>query len=306
VGYYAYIPTQFCVQSCPTPYYGDPSTRTCVDVCPINQLLYADNVSRTCVKKCPSSSYASQWAIACLSSCPVASPPYVQTYAADYDNTCTEQCAYPYFSYAPTYQCLSQCPDPYYNKVDSHICQLCPSSCTTCTSATKCKGCVLGYFLQSGQCLTSCTLIYYANPTTRTCVTSLGCAPYFGINSTHSCASSCPNGQFANIQAYRCYACPSTCTSCLSLNNCLTCITPSVSYLNFCYGYCNTTLTTNNTGMYFSSDNLTCTTSCPAGTYPHVVYCKSCASQCSTCLGNASNCTNCTSGKYLYNNSCVN
>ena len=142
---------------------------------------------------------------------------------------------------------------------------------------------MLGYFLQSGQCITACTLIYYANPTNRQCVTSPYCAPSFGVNATHTCDSTCPSGQYANINVYRCDACPSTCLTCTSLTNCPTCVTSSVSYSNYCYGYCNVTVNVNNTGMYYNTDNTTCTTICPDGTYPHVVYCKICSSECLTC-----------------------
>lgn len=304
IGYFAYIPTQFCVSICPQPYYGDPSTRTCVAVCPINQLLYADNSTRTCVRVCPSGSYAYQWSIACLPSCPTAVAPYVQTYAADYDNTCTEQCAFPYFSYDPTFRCVSQCPDPYYNKIDTHTCERCPLSCTTCNSASNCFGCVLGYYLQSGVCVTACTLIYYANPTTRKCVVSTECAPNFGVNSTHKCESVCPNGQYPNPKTYRCDLCPSTCVSCASSTTCPTCITASVKHNNFCYGYCNFT-NPNGVGMFYNPDNKTCTATCPAGSYSSVVYCKLCDAKCSTCVDSASKCTNCTNGKYIFNFTCV-
>ncbi len=304
-GYYAYTPTQFCLDRCPSPYYGDPSTRTCVDSCPINQLLYADNSSNTCVKRCPPGSYAYQWSVSCLASCPLASPPYVQTYAADYDNTCTEQCDYPYFSYLPTFKCVSSCPDPYYNKVDSHICQLCPTSCTSCSSATNCKGCVLGFYLQNGICVTTCSLIYYANPDTRKCVVSNYCKPYFGVNETNKCSSSCPTGQYPNTAVYRCDLCPSTCLTCLTPTNCPSCVSNSVAYNNYCYGYCNTTLANYTTEILFSPSNLTCTELCPNGSYSHIVFCLTCSPQCLTCTGTASNCTNCTNGRYIFNNTCV-
>jgi len=241
-------------------------------------------MSRTCVSVCPTGSYAYQWAVACLPACPVAQPNYVQTYAADYDNTCTEQCNYPFFSYSfnNTFKCLSQCPDPYYNDINLHMCQTCPSSCTSCTSNTSCKSCAYNFYLQQAQCIPICTLIYYANTTSRTCVTSAGCSPYFGVNDTHLCQSNCPNGQWPNVNVHRCDACPSTCITCTTLTNCLNCITYSVKYNNFCYGYCNITVVnaTNSSanGMWFNSDNKTCTTLCPNGTYSSVVFCKLCSS----------------------------
>lgn len=145
-------------------------------------------------------------------------------------------------------------------------------------------------------------MIYYANPATRTCVISAECNPYFGVNSTHVCSSSCGVGQFANYNAYRCDACPEACVTCNSLTNCLSCITDSVSFNNFCYGYCNRI---NTTQMYFSKDNITCTAVCPNGTYASVVYCKLCDPSCANCISSATNCTTCASGLYVLNNVCL-
>lgn len=130
------------------------------------------------------------------------------------------------------------------------------------------------------------------------------CAPLFGVNSTQKCESSCPTGQYGNRAVYRCDACPSTCVTCTSLTNCISCITASVSFNNYCYGYCNSTIA-NSTGIYYTADNKTCTTTCPNGTYATIVYCKLCASQCLTCTGTATNCTNCTNGLYILNNVCL-
>jgi len=161
---------------------------------------------------------------------------------------------------------------------------------------------VIGYYLQNGACVSNCSLIYYANTFTRTCVISTFCMPNYGINSTHTCSSSCPLSQFANPSVYRCDACPSTCISCTSWTNCLSCITNSVSYNNYCYGYCNPA---NITEMYFNKDNITCTATCPIGTYASVVYCKLCDAVCSSCFKISTNCTGCSNGLYLLNGACM-
>ena len=79
---------------------------------------------------------------------------------------------------------------------------------------------------------------------------------------------------------------------------------------NFCYGYCNITvnINANNSvadGMWFNSDNKTCTKTCPNGTYYSVVFCKLCSEECSSCVNTPTNCTNCTNGKYIIKNTCV-
>lgn len=54
--------TNFCDAACPwgpTLYhFRDPSTQTCVQKCPINPSLYADNTTFTCVQTCPPNYYA--------------------------------------------------------------------------------------------------------------------------------------------------------------------------------------------------------------------------------------------------------
>lgn len=194
LGFYADIVTQFCFTKCLSPYYGDPSTRTCVLECPINQLLYADNTTQTCVKNCPSGSYAYQWAVTCLPSCPIAVPPYVQTYAADYDNTCVVQCAYPFYAYDATKKCVTSCSNPYFNNLEKHNCDLCPTVCSSCTGLNACTSCKPSFFLQNGVCVAKCTLIYYANPNNGRCVVSKECAPNFGQNSTYQCLPNCNAG----------------------------------------------------------------------------------------------------------------
>jgi hypothetical protein len=178
----------------------------------------------------------------------------------------------------------------------------CPITCSSCTGSTSCTSCSYGYYLQNGVCVSTCTLTYYANPSTGMCVTSSSCKPYYGENSTYLCKISCSIGSFANSKVYRCDACPTTCISCTSLTNCLTCVTSSVSYNNYCYGYCNSTITNI---TYFNADNTTCTAICPNGTYTSVVYCKLCDSSCTTCSVSAKNCTLCSNGLYLYNGGCL-
>jgi len=156
--------------------------------------------------------------------------------------------------------------------------------------------------LQFGSCVRSCQSLYFANPFTKTCVISNLCRPYFGINSTGVCSPSCLVGQFANSVVYRCDACPRTCLTCTSLTICQSCSALSIFANNFCHGFCNTT---NTTLMYFSSDNKTCTSSCPSGTYASIVYCRTCSPVCGNCFNTPTNCTSCPNGFYLSGNTCV-
>jgi proprotein convertase subtilisin/kexin type 5 len=204
------------VETCPEPYYGDPSTRTCVLECPLIQLLFADNSTRECVKKCPPMSYADKKSKFCVKQCPLAVGQEKQTYAADYSNVCVEECSLPTFSYEPALRCFTKCPDPYYSNVTDHKCYLCPGICTSCTSPTACTSCISNYYLQNGECVLKCSGLYYANLTSMKCVVSAECKPYFGVNQTNMCTEFCPSGQWKNTNLYRCDACPSTCETCTS------------------------------------------------------------------------------------------
>lgn len=301
-GFYGHPLTQFCLLSCPAPYYADPSTRGCVTTCPLNQLLYADNITRTCVTNCPSGTYSYQWSINCLTSCPIAVPPYVQTYAADYIGACVVECAYPYYADTTTLRCVSSCPSAFYNDLNTHRCLSCPLTCNTCVSSTMCTSCITNYYLQFGSCVSSCQSLYYANTVTQTCGVSNLCSPSFGMNSTGMCAPSCMPGQYGNLNVYRCDACPSTCLLCTSLSLCQACVALSVFANNYCYGFCNTT---NSSLKYFSPDNSTCTDVCPNATYASIVFCLACSPTCGNCSQTATNCTSCPSGSYLYGNICV-
>jgi proprotein convertase subtilisin/kexin type 5 len=100
----------------------------------------------------------------------------------------------PTFAYIPTLKCYNKCPDSYFNNVTDHKCYVCPAVCTTCNSPTSCNSCISNYYLQNGQCVIQCSGVYYANTTSMKCVVSTLCKPYYGVNSTNKCSSSCPIG----------------------------------------------------------------------------------------------------------------
>lgn len=300
IGYFAYTQAAFCVETCPEPFYGDPSTRTCVLECPLIQLLYAENSTRQCVKRCPPMSYADKKSKFCVRECPLAVNQERQTYAADYNNVCVEECSLPTFSYEPSLRCFTKCPDPYYSNVTDHKCYKCPVICTSCTSPTACTNCIPGFYLQNGECVLQCTGLYYANITSMKCVISTDCKPYFGVNATNMCSVTCPYNQWKNSNLYRCDACPSTCQTCTSLTTCSMCKASAVFSENFCYGFCS-----NTTAQFYSRDNKTCLSKCDNGTYLSVLFCKLCDSSCTTCQGSATNCTLCSGGMYLQDQECV-
>ena len=56
-----------------------------------------------------------------------------------------------------------------------------------------------------------------------TCVGSYTCKPLFGVNQTHTCEITCPDGSYKNTRLYRCDACQETCLTCTSWNVCQNC-----------------------------------------------------------------------------------
>lgn len=87
--------------------------------------------------------------------------------------------------------------------------------------------------------MATCSSGYYANQTGMKCVSAALCKPYYGVNSTRTCTSTCPVGSYRNNAMYRCDACQLTCLTCSSWTFCLTCDTNiSAMYQNYCFRFC--------------------------------------------------------------------
>jgi proprotein convertase subtilisin/kexin type 5 len=198
------------------------------------------------------------------------------------------------FAFIPNLKCYNTCPNGYYGNQTDSVCYKCNLTCTSCTWSTICLSCVSAYYLQDAVCVNNCSTIpmRYANSTSMNCVYSIGCAPYYGLNSTGTCISSCPTGFFANNTIYLCQLCPITCTTCTNMTYCSSCITQSLFANNFCNPYCSST------NIYYQV-NGSCTSQCPNGTYLNVLNCTICNSTCINCWGSATNCTKCNNGLYL-------
>ena len=164
-GYYR-DSTGSCVQTCPTGYYGNETTRTCEFIsCPSNCLV-CDGVCIICYS--PYLLENGQCTTTCSSSNPIA-----------FDG-----------------KCLSSCPQGYQTLVQpsNHTCILCDESCFTCSGPAKdnCLTCNSGSFIQNSTCL-SC------NSSCETCFldanycTSCPNGTYL-LGST--CVSECPGTAF--------------------------------------------------------------------------------------------------------------
>ncbi len=122
---------------------------------------------------------------------------------------------------------------------------VCPTGCATCSSLSLCLTCS-------------------SSPT-----------PYF-LRADNFCYLSCLPGFYAENTNSTCVGCPTGCTTCSSLTNCLTCAFSPTSYFlrldNLCYTSCLG-------GYYAETNNNTCV-SCPTGcaTCSSLSLCLTCAS----------------------------
>ena len=196
---------------------------------------------------------------------------------------------------------LIACSNNYYTD-SSNNCQACHNLCGNCNGPTalNCTSCQSGYLFGT-QCLDTCFVSYYPDPTTNSCLNCASvCATCEGplisqcltCNASepfllaNNCYQTCPSGYYAD-SSNECQACTIPCATCsgASNNNCLSCLT----------------------GFLFQSS---CIASCPVSYYLSVSECLPCSTSCRTCNGNNSNnCLSCNSLpaiKYLQNGGCFN
>lgn len=154
-----------CLAICPNGYYGNPSSLSCVipTGCPNN--TYADNVTVTCVSVC-SGSFADPTTQTCVYKCPIVN---TTVYYADPNSR----------------MCATTCSNSTYINLIKNI------ENQTCVSV-----CMPGLFMDpfSSSCLASCTNNYYADNSTRLCVSVCPVNPdLYGENNTYTCVQSCLN-----------------------------------------------------------------------------------------------------------------
>ena len=99
-----------------------------------------------------------------------------------------------------------------------NLCYPCPLSCTACTSDTNCVGCLNGFTLQSGACISvGCSSLCAQCDNSNNCL--LCQSPYYLYNA--SCVSQCPYHYY--LLNNTCLKCADNCTSCLSQTQCSAC-----------------------------------------------------------------------------------
>ncbi|CAG9320600.1 unnamed protein product [Blepharisma stoltei] len=159
---------------------------------------------------------------------------------------------------------------------DQDTCAACISPCSSCNSATACKGCIDGYYLDSTTCkactnqcdncssaqiCSSCVINADLDSSTKKCICKSGYAPDNGA----------------------CSLCPASCVTCDSLTNCLTCKNNAAKGSN---GICSC-----NSGFSLNTNN-DCVATCND-------LCTSCS------ISNGQNCTACITNAELTGSTCA-
>ncbi|KAL4464822.1 hypothetical protein ABPG74_011383 [Tetrahymena malaccensis] len=275
-----------CQTTCfATNYYQDTSTQSCLKcadscltcngqldsnclTCPPNYYLDGQSFGY-CVQTCSSSYYKDDLTMKCLK-CNTNCLECTQ----NQPNFCS-QCVDGNYLTIGTGLCVSDCGQGQWGNNTNWTCQLCDSSCYTCSqSATNCTSC------PSTSCL-SCS------------------SPLFLKN--YACITTCnPIGEYGDQITRKCTLCDISCNTCdLQSSNCLSCTGSLQFYQNTCLSVC---------PQHYYGFNNVCQKQCPNSMYPddNTNLCQPCNPICPTCFGQTiSECYSCLAPYYLDVNTCV-
>jgi len=218
--------------------------------------------------------------------------------------------------------CFKNCPPGYILDSVNKICKKCPSNCESCNLNSICLLCFSGYFLyiKDKQCYSRCEPGYYVNNTDRVCVQCVSpCIECFSSSfcsaciqdqflnpllTANNCATTCPDGYWANSSTAKCEICDKKCKICKSSSkNCQSCMND----------------------FYYNNDTNECLIKCPIYKYfpkENSLYsatpndipikvslktCEKCNIGCLTCKNTNDYCLTCEDGFFLIQslNSCV-
>ena len=225
--------------SCQYPYYLQPSSKLCVGTCTSSEVVINStcfscySLCLTCIQtttnctSCVSGYYLHL--TECISACPA---PFVPSNSSNICVSCSTSCLTctigPFTCTSCSYPlklmssvCVNDCPAGTYTHTASNNtlqCIICPSQCTTCSSASLCQSCQSTFYFYTESCLVNCPQATF--PSNQTVNGSLFCSPCssFCLTCTssnqcsqcqsgyyispsangNSCASVCASGQFLN------------------------------------------------------------------------------------------------------------
>ena len=307
--------------SCYSGTYLNPLTETCDSSCPDGYYKQiSDNSCQKCDSSCVKCSGAGPnsctfcalgYFLTSGAQCSACSGCYTCVITANNCSSCTG------VTYLSNTQCVTTCPIGYWSKASDNTCQICDTSCKTCSSpgtSSSCTSCNDGSYLSGTNC-------YLCNTVCKTCVTTatkcLTCNSGTFLSGT-VCLSSCLDGTWVDTSTSSCKPCDTSCLTCQSpgtSTSCLSCLKGSVSAgqcLSSCISPCltctsNTSYCLSCIGGYYLTSN-TCQTTCPNGTYAETSNntCLSCNVLCQTCNGiDSANCLSCFPGYTLISGRCL-
>jgi proprotein convertase subtilisin/kexin type 5 len=191
------------------------------------------------------------------------------------------------FADASTRRCLLLCPGTQRLYADSTTLR-CVSQCPPTTFGNN----------QNWTCISNCppNVFGYRLDLARLCIEECP-SPYFAFVDTRTCVLDCGAGFFGNSVTRICTPCPSTCPTCISLTECLTC--DASLYLAFggCFVTCPRGIYANNgsmscvyavgcpAGTYGNNDTSSCSATCPTKQYADLrtKMCQLCPYTCASC-----------------------
>ena len=285
--------TLLCHSSCTRGYYADTTNQRCLP-CPAScvscsspssclSCVEGHPINGTCAQPCAAMEYYNltlRRCLTCSSSC-----------AACRDGTTCTSCSGQLLLTSDG-RCVSKCPNHTVMDQTSHRCESikCHPSCSTCRGVepSDCLSCSYPRKFHQNTCLEQCPMNTFptknsCTPCHSSCATCGGpfdsdcdsCPPNTYFNHYH-CLESCPRGSFATDDG-RCLSCLADCVDCVNVRSCKQC----------------------SSGLVYTSDDMSCKSSCPSGRYNDNGVCQQCHASCVTCKSSATHCTSCPSGHAL-------
>ncbi|KAM7368833.1 hypothetical protein PAMP_013140 [Pampus punctatissimus] len=159
-----------CVVECPTGYYEDESGKKCVSCHPSCQSCVGKQ-SHECLackahlfregKECVETCQHSHYGNAASRMCEKCDPSCGECIGGGEDSCLS--CALGLIYLRKEGRCLPSCPQGYYHDTAHRTCELCHTSCKTCSGkdSQSCDSCQPGYLLSSGMCDSLCDVGLY-------------------------------------------------------------------------------------------------------------------------------------------------
>ncbi|XP_053388167.1 extracellular matrix organizing protein FRAS1-like isoform X2 [Mercenaria mercenaria] len=195
-------------------------------------------------------------------------------------------------------ECLDKCPDNFYIRTGK--CIACHPTCKTCTpDGSACDSCWQGGYLHLGQCVTRCSVGFYANqdgscsPCHPACESCSGgysknctsCYPGSRISKKGKCRSLCEKGKYMSVDG-TCKDCEVDCSECHEAWNGGTSICSACEERDLL------------------PSGSKCIEKCGPGQFQEFKVCKDCGENCLACTS-PTGCTKCGGNMLLYKGLCV-